>query len=371
MMNTLAPVESPSVKRGIVERREHGLVVLAPEKGPVRRRVLYVNSYGGAAYWQKMKQGLVAPHHLWGCLELVRMGYEVAVAEPLPDFYFNRKALPHDLRMLKVVRSWLGRDGIVYCGHNVLYWLPLLRALGALRCRIVSLLFAREPLDHSDAHSGIVALTGAAAEQARALAPRAKVAHLGWGADLSVFPRLPYDPDWFLSCGRTLRDHATLSAAAARGHRKIRVIMARPPAGVVWPPSVQLFTNSSDDDVVSYGELLHNQYAACAASLVILRADAAEYTAVGMTNVIEAMAMARPVIVTRTGALPTEIDVEKHGCGLHVPANDPAALAAALEQIAKHPRQAEAMGEKGRALCESRYNIVRYADELHAFFESL
>ena len=31
------------------------------------------------------------------------------------------------------------------------------------------------------------------------------------------------------------------------------------------------------------------------------------------------MAMARPVIVTRTGALPTEIDVERTRIDLHVP----------------------------------------------------
>jgi len=26
-------------------------------------------------------------HHLWGCVELVKLGYEVAIAEPLRHFY--------------------------------------------------------------------------------------------------------------------------------------------------------------------------------------------------------------------------------------------------------------------------------------------
>jgi glycosyltransferase involved in cell wall biosynthesis len=81
--------------------------------------------------------------------------------------------------------------------------------------------------------------------------------------------------------------------------------------------------------------------------------------------------MARPVIVTRTGALPTEIDVEQSGCGLHVPAGDAPALAHAIHHLATHPREAEAMGVRGRALCESRFNITRYAADLHQFFESL
>src|SRR5436190_1267650 len=83
---------------GIAERIEHGLVILAPVNGGHRRRVVFVNNYGGATVWEKMKQGLVPGHHLWGCLELVRMGYEVALAEPLPDFNIRRRPFPHDLR---------------------------------------------------------------------------------------------------------------------------------------------------------------------------------------------------------------------------------------------------------------------------------
>lgn len=369
-MPVLDSIEVPNIACGIVERTEQGLVVLSPAAGRVHRRVLYVNSYGGRDYWLRMKQGHVAPHHLWGCLELVRLGYEVALAEPLPDFYLYRNPLPHDLRLLKVVRSWLGRDGIVYCGHNVLYWIPFLRALGAHSCRVVSLLFAREPLDQSRAHSGIIALTRAAAEHAETLAPHAKVAHLGWGADLRLYPTLPYDPEYFLSCGRTLRDQDTLCAAATLSSRLIRAIGPRRSHDLPWPANVFVISGDTEE-AVSHEELLHQHYAACAASLVVLKADPAEYTAVGMTNVIEAMAMSRPVIVTRTGALPTEIDVEAAGCGLHVPAGNPAALAEAIEAIATNSRQAEVMGERGRALCESRYNINRYSADLHRFFESL
>jgi glycosyltransferase involved in cell wall biosynthesis len=134
---------------------------------------------------------------------------------------------------------------------------------------------------------------------------------------------------------------------------------------------VQLLTKGNDDDLFTFAELLHDQYAACAASLIVLQNDPTQTTAVGMTNLIEAMAMARPVIVTRTGALPTEIDVEQAGCGLHVPPNDAPALAAAINRLATDHREAEAMGERGRTLCESRFNITRYAADLHQFFESL
>lgn len=360
-----------SVLEGIVERREHGVIVLSPATGRPFRRVIYTNSYGGEDIFEKIKAGLLPSHHLWGCFELARKGYEVAIVEPLTDFYLWRNPLPHDLKLLKLVTSWLGKDGIVYCGHNVLYWLPFLRRLGALQCHIVSLLFAREPLEWSRGHSGIIALNPAAAEQAHKLAPRAKVAHLGWGADLRVFPKIPFCPEWFLSCGITHRDHPTLSRAAARSRNHIRIVAPARPAGITFPENVTLVTNGNGQEAVPYPDLLAEEYGRCTAVLIVLKNDPIQYTGVGTTNLIEAMAMSRPVIVTRTGALPTELDVEKEGCGLFVPPNDDRALAEAIDRIASDPEAARRMGERGRALCESHYNIVRYADQLHEFFGSL
>ena len=151
------------VTRGIAESVQHGVPVLSPLEGSVSRRLIYMDSYGGTSMWDKIKRGDMPPHHLRGCLELVRMGYEVALAEPLPDFYFNRRAIPHDLKLLKMVRQWLGPEGIIFCGHNVLYWLLLLRKFGLVRCHIVSNLWAREPLNFARAHSGIIGLTRAGA----------------------------------------------------------------------------------------------------------------------------------------------------------------------------------------------------------------
>jgi glycosyltransferase involved in cell wall biosynthesis len=90
-----------------------------------------------------------------------------------------------------------------------------------------------------------------------------------------------------------------------------------------------------------------------------------------MTNLIEALAMGRPVIVTRTGAIPAELDVEQAGCGVHVEPSDPHALVRAIDRIATDPRAAAEMGANGRRLCERRYNMGRFAADLHGFFESL
>lgn len=362
---------------GIIEREECGMIVLSPAKGRPCRRVLHVNGYGGRYVWDKIKRGLLPGHQLLGCLELVRLGYEVALAEPLePNFYLYRNPLPHDLVLLKMARSWLGSGGILYCGHNCLFWIPLLKLLGAIPCPIVSLIYAREPLDFSRAHRGILSLTPAGAEQARKLAPRAKVAHIGWGVDLAFFPKLAYNPEWFLSCGIANRDFETLCTAAALCRQPIRVICPGLRPGLNWPPSVTLIDGGAGwltdkTKLVGVQDLLEDHYPRSAGSLVIMNYDPKEYTANGFTNLMEAMAVGQPVIVTKTGALEGEIDVEKAGCGLHVPPEDPFALASAINSLATDPARAEAMGQAGRRLCEKHYNMDRFTKDLHTFFESL
>jgi len=361
---------------GIVESQDGNFIVLSPAQGRPSRRVLHVNSYGGRFVWEQVKKGLLPGHQLLGCIELVRMGYEVALADPLPDFYLHKNPLPHDLRMLRFIRSWLGRDGIVYCGHNVLYWLPFLNQLGAVRTKIVSMLYAREPLKFARAHAGILGLTPAGTAQAQKLAPHAKVTTIGWGVDLNFYRKLPYNPEWFLSCGIANRDFRTLSQAAARTTKSIRVVCAGLPKDVEWPKTVTLIDggpgwNIDKTKKLTVQDLLTQHYPRSAGSLVIMKYDPTEYTANGFTNVIEAMAMGQPLIVTRTGALPGEIDVEKAGCGFHVPANDPDALASAIERLANDPQLAQQMGEAGRRLCEKRYNMDRYTADLHEFFNSL
>jgi glycosyltransferase involved in cell wall biosynthesis len=56
--------------------------------------------------------------------------------------------------------------------------------------------------------------------------------------------------------------------------------------------------------------------------------------------------------------------VERHQCGLCVPPTDPARIAAAIEWIFAHPAEAEAMGQRGRALVQQRLNWEREAKVL-------
>jgi glycosyltransferase involved in cell wall biosynthesis len=377
MQTTLLQQHQPEfATNGIVENDVDGLVVLSSAHKRCGRRILHVNSYGGRYIWNRVKEGALPGHQLLGCIELARMGYEVALAEPLPDFYFHRKPIPHDLKLLKTIRSWLRPDDILFCGHNVLYWIPLLKACGLLRCRVVSLLYAREPLNQSRAHTGVVCLTPAGAEQAKKLAPQAKVANLGWGVDLNFFDQLKYDPEWFFSCGIANRDFSTLAAAAAKCRHTICVVSPGWLPGLDWPRNVTVINGGpgwliDENKAITPRDLIRDYFPHSAGTLIIMREDPIEYTANGFTNLIEAMALGQPVIMTKTGALPGEIDIEKLGCGIFVPPENAQVLAEAIAFLGDNPDTAMAMGQKGREMTERYYNIERYARDLHDFFEKL
>lgn len=63
--------------------------------------------------------------------------------------------------------------------------------------------------------------------------------------------------------------------------------------------------------------------------------------------------------------------VEGSGCGLCVDPRDPQAIAAAIDHLASHPRQARDMGANGRRAVLERYNWENEEDKLIAFYADL
>jgi glycosyltransferase involved in cell wall biosynthesis len=75
---------------------------------------------------------------------------------------------------------------------------------------------------------------------------------------------------------------------------------------------------------------------------------------------IEAQAMARPVVVSGIGGMAETI--LDGVTGLHVPPQDPTALAAAFETLLGNPEQCRAMGERGQARVKELYSVAALQD---------
>jgi glycosyltransferase involved in cell wall biosynthesis len=117
------------------------------------------------------------------------------------------------------------------------------------------------------------------------------------------------------------------------------------------PPNVSLTTLSPSR--------LRELYAR--ARFLIVPLQNLDYDA-GVTAIVEAMAMSKAVIVTRTRG---QVDVLRHGeQGLYVPPGDPRAMRVAIEYLLAHPEEADRMGRAGRALIEERHTLDGYTAKL-------
>jgi colanic acid/amylovoran biosynthesis glycosyltransferase len=84
--------------------------------------------------------------------------------------------------------------------------------------------------------------------------------------------------------------------------------------------------------------------------------------------VIEAQAMALPVVCTDAGGLPE--NVEPGITGLVVPRRDPHALADALAEVAADPDRRLAMGRAGRRRAEQNFDNEAKLDRWEEFFRA-
>jgi glycosyltransferase involved in cell wall biosynthesis len=86
------------------------------------------------------------------------------------------------------------------------------------------------------------------------------------------------------------------------------------------------------------------------------------HTDVLPTGVIEAMAVALPVVASDTGGLPELI--EDGVSGRLVPPSDPVQLGAAIEQLVRDPSRAAVLGNNARLRVERDYTIAQQVARL-------
>jgi glycosyltransferase involved in cell wall biosynthesis len=158
--------------------------------------------------------------------------------------------------------------------------------------------------------------------------------------------------------GQELRDYPTM-AEAVRGLDVDVVIAAASPwskredtsAAIELPPNVTVGAYDQFD--------LRQLYAD--ASLVVVPLQETDFQA-GITTILEAMSMARPIVCTRTtGQTDTIVEGET---GRYVPPRDAAAMREAITDLLADPGEAARLAVTGQDWVRANADIVSYAREL-------
>ena len=333
---------------------------------------------------EEIKNCLYPKHHLWGIEAIEReTGWRSSIASAnsvripsLLESLLNRsffRGSPGAKAEIAAIRAARTAD-LLYsvCG-------PLSLVRQFRRAKLLSWVF-REPhyvkkgprLAHSayrpkrlSCHAGFLCLTPKAEETFRQHAPSR---FLPWCVDLEMFDGKPTkassERPFFLATGKTDRDYETLTNAAKKVNSDVRIIGPASLRPENLPQNLQWINTSTDppDQAIDY-PTLRKWYAECTGVCIPLTGDADDTC--GYTNLLEAMAMAKPVLMTHSGCL--HLDPEAEGCGLWVRPQDSEDWRIKMNLLRENPGQATEMGKKGRKIAERNYSPNRFDHDVVRF----
>lgn len=196
---------------------------------------------------------------------------------------------------------------------------------------------------------------------AKIVTARYFVDHLFWQALLAV------SSDMICSAGREMRDYRTLVTAlegtGIRCHIASLVVEGKNDSWIKdfrdpskLPPKITV----GSKDCVSLRELYARSRFVV---MPLLESD----TEQGTTVMLEAMAMSRAVICSRTKG---QRDIIEEGVnGLFVPVGDPVALREAILFLWNNPGEAERLGREGRRFVETHHTIEQFMSTIRMAVE--
>ena len=191
--------------------------------------------------------------------------------------------------------------------------------------------------------------------------PADRAHNTGYGVDISFFkPRdKPAGGALIASAGTATRDYRTLVQAAEGLPAEVRIA-----ADSAWFPSAVDITGDTLPPNVkarSYGDYCGLRELYASATCVVVPLYPSRH-ACGFAVTIEAMAMGKAVIATRTEAC-SDFIIEGE-TGIYVPPGDVSALRNAIRNLLDDPARAREMGCAARRLIEERFSLEAYCERI-------
>lgn len=188
-----------------------------------------------------------------------------------------------------------------------------------------------------------------------------------WGVDVEHFQSFldiqeqPPKKDYFYCTGGSQRDFKTLVSAFNSIEYPLKITTIGSLKGF---EECLLTPNITLDNSLPFGStsIIREQYYNALAVMVPL-SESERLDTSGITVVMEAMAMGKPVITTDNKAYP--FNVEKEKIGLNVDYNDVEGWRQAATYMLDHPDEVEEMGVRARHLAQRRYNYKLFTGQVN------
>jgi glycosyltransferase involved in cell wall biosynthesis len=351
-----------------------------------------MNNYPMDQAWELWKKGEYPGHHLWGVTHLTRYGIDVEI---LPhEKYISLNKIGEKLRLgYGLDQQWRILSGktdfdLVYSGsmHST-FLLAYLRCLGILKKAVVSVNFYDLPktimykmlVKGQDVILCISRATKADIENK--FNNHAKIELLDWGVDLPFYDErkqgvsVNRETAFVMAAGKTDRDYSTLAKAFSGINYPLHIYCTEQsaPQAVRLTPNVSVSYNHATqvDGNLSFRDLVSEYERSYAVGIPLAMPKRAIDVVhpVGLTSLLEAMAMGKAVVMTRNRKL--NIDIEKERIGIWVEPEDVRGWQQAFAYLLAHPSETMEMGRRGYRLCQTKYNLDLFAANLASIFHRI
>ena len=271
----------------------------------------------------------------------------------------------------------------IYCISGRLFWIPLLKKLGFIKTKLLILIYRLPPptpfwklhnLHHSrfilSAYDGINCLTRYTQNKLKSLLPqKTHIEFLEWCTDTVFFSKNCTDKkSYFFSSGKTNRDYRTLIHAAQINCNLQFVVIGHFTEELLnlVPANMKIIRSAANqtDTAISYSEL-KDYYSKSIAVCIPLNNDPEDTC--GYTELLESMAMGKPVIMAKTGCL--DLNIEEQKVGYYYETHNPYDLSDKLRLLNNNRTSAEKLGLNGNKLVNRKYNLEVYNSKLQNFFK--
>ncbi len=353
-----------------------------------RRRILVLNNYSFDQVWGEIKRGEKPDHHLYGINYFESFDYEVIVIPfhsshwlSAMNRWLQRVRFPIPLGDLDQQWSclrYLRRGDIIYSPcQTQTHLLCYLKALRLLRVPIINLAHHPSGIGRLERFrkpfmklfirgtDEFPALSQKVAEEINALVGKAKSAPVLWGPDEDYYPSTSPLGSGVVAAGRTGRDFLTFGRAASQTSSQAQIICLKGdmrPEFQEFGPNVQVIAEP-DDDHMKYPDLIEI-YARARVLAIPLTSTA---SLAGLTSLMDALGMGKPVIMTRHPLI--DIDIESEGIGKWVEIGDTKGWRDAIQFFEDHEDAAREMGIRARELVEKGFNSASFARQIKELLE--
>lgn len=354
------------------------------------KKILFVNSYDMHSIWENCKKYNHPTHHLWGTWQLAQHDFDVDLMPSL-DINCNtnyslelKTGVAYSAQIRLLARA--SRYDIIYSGNH-LYTAPLaqLRYRGLLKRPIAAMIHSSFRPDNKNTllanqfingYDKLLCINQVFKEHLKNdyNVPDEKLEVLEWGVDLPFYTvnsdGILYTSDneqspFILSAGKTYRDYDTLIEAFKEIDYPLKIYGHGQYNTLQVPPHIYVSKKK-----ISWQEMLVEYQKAYAVAIPLNMAKCrGNYQAIGLTSLLEAMAMAKAVVMTRNNDV--GIDIEKEGIGLFVRPAHRRGREQTIEILLKNPEMTKKMGVKARYLVETRFNLGIFSCKLNKILRSL